>query len=342
VFIDVAVNSHNNTLFVFLSELDTEVMAEIDHIVCTTKGLHVRYIKGVAPYSQLKKWYNKLDFEYLKKEIGWTSSGLTLNGTIIIRVEKLTPEVVEKTYDLIKGDIPPGVIVMTECSGLIEEGIQDRTRPLEGGLRIQSRPNAISRTNASIGFIVTEEGESDEAMILSGHATYTGISNLNDVWQVKKPDDKVGDTILDPDGPRYSDASWTTIDSGVSAVSEIYSNYEVNVVGQVNSSSGFYDGMPVEMTGQETGYTNGYITDLEQDVNSAFYTTLYDQTFADYSSQGGDSGAPVYNKYYEGGGWNANALGIHVGTTGGGDKVFSPVNNIEDDFNKDIDFTGGG
>ncbi len=300
-------------------------------------GVTVKFLQGVATRTKLETWYNKLDFEQLKKDIGWTGSVITSNGTILLSVEKLSPSVIQYVNDDLGGKIPSGVLVLEEAPILDDLSQRDRIRPLEAGIRYVAMDYRDIWVESTSNFLVTESGSNSEVALVSGHSV-----NINRIvyQNTTAVDDRIGHVTIDPSGPRYSDCAWVPLYNGVTAISEIWSAYEVNVVGQVNSST-FYTGMNVEITGLASGYQYGDITYLDQDLGSAKYTTLYNQTKADVTCAEGDSGSPVYNKYYEGGGWNANALGILVGVHSG-DMVFSPVNNIEDDFNKDIDFTGAG
>lgn len=337
VFVDIMGNSHNNTIFVVLTNLDEQTTDQVLQILNPPNDVSVRFLKGVAPRAMLEKWYSNLDFEQLKKEIGWTGSVITGNGTILISVEKLSPDVIQYANEGLDGKVPPGVLVLEEAPMLDDLSQSDRIRPLEAGIRYVAYDWGDSLGAFTSNFLVTESGSNSEVALVSGHS----VDINHYVWQnTSVVNDRIGHVTIDPSGPRDSDCAWVPLYNGVSAISEIWSISEVNVVCQMNSSV-FYTGMNVEITGLTSGYQYGDITYLDQDLSSSKYTTLYDQTKADVTCDDGDSGAPVYNKYYEGGGWNANALGILVGTHSG-DMVFSPVDNIEDDFDKDIAFNGAG
>lgn len=84
-------------------------------------------------------------------------------------------------------------------------------------------------------------------------------------------------------------------------------------------------GWQVRMSGAASGVTSGYIQGYGTLYNGQTY---YNMVYADYSSMGGDSGAPVYmlvnNAIYR-------ILGIHKGTFNGY-KWFSPVSGIKSDL----------
>ena len=81
------------------------------------------------------------------------------------------------------------------------------------------------------------------------------------------------------------------------------------------------------MSGKTTGLSSGDVVAYLYSISSSTHGTLYGQLRADYDSDSGDSGAPVY-KTVTGG---VEIVGIHWGSTASY-TYFSPVSGIEDDL----------
>jgi hypothetical protein len=103
-------------------------------------------------------------------------------------------------------------------------------------------------------------------------------------------------------------------------------------IGAMRANAMFELGDSVQMIGSKTGRQGGVITHVCQDSPTSVIDangltgTMKCQMVADYSSDGGDSGAPIH-------GDGLVLLGIHTGETGvPGDpqelSVFSPIENI--------------
>ena len=90
------------------------------------------------------------------------------------------------------------------------------------------------------------------------------------------------------------------------------------------------------MSGITSGLVYGNVTAIDMGVPSSTHTWLYDQVFATYQSDSGDSGAPIFYKDREilPSLWIIDVNGIHVGRYSG-NTVFSPQSGV----NTDIDAT---
>lgn len=114
-----------------------------------------------------------------------------------------------------------------------------------------------------------------------------------------------------------------------------YSNVEATILdGSLISqpvkgySDPIYVGQTVYMAGKDT-QSYGTVTQIyEEAQHPELGRNLYDQCFASYDREGGDSGAPVYfiqnhNRYI---------TGIHVGYSEGVGAIFSPISGIISDL----------
>jgi hypothetical protein len=166
----------------------------------------------------------------------------------------------------------------------------------------------------------------------------------------------IGTEAVDPNGfacgsreCRYSDSAWiqaapadpsqvpevgkiahTDSDLGSSVIDQNYSRFSVR-----DYKYGT-EGMEVHKMGDNTGWTYGHITDTCVDVNLTDppSATILCQNLADYNSNFGDSGAPVFY-WIDSGQWDSLAVdivGIHWGLTGDGEAIYSPWDGVISDL----------
>ena len=180
-----------------------------------------------------------------------------------------------------------------------------------------------------------------QGFIMSGHVAFfqTGLS-------VGQPSQLpvVGTVLSNPPagGTRTSDSAFVQASSGILLTQQIFGP-PYNVIGEIPSSQTPYQ-TPVNMVGEGSGSSvqSGYILGTGLTVNEQNPNlVLTNQVAANYHSQSGDSGAPVFsspdafnNVYF---------YGIHVGTicfggtgdncTGGSfEPVYSPWEGISHDL----------
>ena len=204
-------------------------------------------------------------------------------------------------------DIP---VVFEYESIPVEESRTSQWRPLIGGIKIRH-----SLSSSTLGFAGEKVHNGDKGYIMTGHAGGIGTT-------IYQPTLLSIGSIIDLEGT-YADAAWVK-----------YSNVEAKVYHtdtDVTKSVKSYDDPSVNdaiyMSGNTTGLSSGDAVAYLYSISSSTHGTLYGQWRADYDSDSGDSGAPVY-KTVTGG---VEIVGIHWGSTASY-TYFSPVSGIEDDL----------
>lgn len=184
-----------------------------------------------------------------------------------------------------------------------------------GGRKIVSMADGGSST---LGFAAKSSDRN--GFVIAGHAG-------NFVGERFQCDGKALGSVLrtsyNMDRPT-TDAAFILADPGVAVTNELANR------GQVWVASPTYvypQNTVVCMYGMESGLTSGKITSTSMTVSYGSGKYRYDQMKASYSSQEGDSGAPVL--YYEGnyGGTKYTLVGLHSGSADGG-ADFSKYTNI--------------
>jgi hypothetical protein len=338
VFCGIFGNSYNNTIFIVLTDNSEDIENEILKCLSPPPNTAVKFLKGFAPLYKLEEWLKLIDTdEFVQNGLPWTGLSITENGTILITLEKVTTEYVGKISELLNGNVPPGILVIAEQPLVQECSQSDRIRPLKAGIKIQSFINDTTMTTSTMNFVCINKNNDTKGIIMAGHAT----REYYYVYQPTYPDDnnKIGHTTWNKIKARYSDAAWVPLYSGVTGTSQIYDpNLTIYVKGQIDYANQ-YVGEMVESLGLTSGYRYGYIKQKFPSISSQTYGTLYNQLKANFTSASGDSGAPVYQQYYEGGMHDSLAFGIFWGTTSGA-SYYSPPDGIERDFGVDLDFAG--
>jgi len=97
-------------------------------------------------------------------------------------------------------------------------------------------------------------------------------------------------------------------------------------------------GTVLEMMGKTSGLEYGEIT-AKGTASHPLYDTLYNQVEVDWDSASGDSGAPVYEKWWEPSEpiFTSTAYGLIWGGSAG-ESYFSPCDGIEADLNENFNF----
>ncbi|MDD1702323.1 MAG: S1 family peptidase [Methanoregula sp.] len=202
----------------------------------------------------------------------------------------------------------------------------DQIRPVIGGIKVNSDGEA-----ATLGFVATDSS-GNRGVVTTGHIGAVGSGLYQPDGSGSSP--FLG--IMDSIGNTYSDSSWTPFTSGITSDPKVYesaSTYTTFKYWDDNPS-----GLTLYKSGVITGVTTGSTVDQSSIWDPHFSKFLQNQWYATYSSSGGDSGSPVYEKYSSG----ATVLvGIHLGVeTSNGYAIFSPVQGIRRDLNWITPLTG--
>lgn len=199
-----------------------------------------------------------------------------------------------------------------EVSGPVEmeQTLQNFFRPLMGGYQIQNPGGGT----CTLGFITTNPANGAPAFVTNSHCTntYWGFDGVAfgqaQWWQ------GVGNEVRDPNGfrcflwgrCRFADAALVqaNVNTAINQVARTtwwgtpgnpgsltVANPPLQVVSHVWWPSW---GQMVDKVGRTTGWNYGFVRNTCVLVNVSFNRRLLCQYYADYWSQGGDSGSPVF------------------------------------------------
>ena len=251
--------------------------------------------------------------------IGW---GHDRYGTMSVQINKdskISSSEIQEIYSVIKKTGEANGINNIPCKfismGLMKtESRTDKIRPLIGGLQIAS-----SGGWGTMGFRA-RDSSGNLGFVTSGHLG------------------SVGSTFYQPDlyGSTYAVGTMriqgsTRSDSGFIR----YSNTDPSVYINDATSMGYssYLNNPTYYTivyksGAATDITSGEVQFIHEAWNPHLSKYLPQQAYADYDSDEGDSGAPVFTWDY----FDPVLVGIHMGQAEPDTGVFSPISGIKSDL----------
>ena len=251
--------------------------------------------------------------------------------------------VIEKVYGLFERtarqegmeNVP---VVFEEVSNaeLIEDARDEQFHPIRGGIQCQN-PDPYGWTHTStIGYSAERHG--NRGYVVAGHLCHndhpTPINYA--MCQPTLTQENLTGYIVDASQQYvHSDSAFVTT-GGYCNVSGFIYLYSSGSIGMVGGNYDPSEGQHVYMSGITSGLVYGNVTAIDMGVPSSTHTWLYDQVFATYQSDSGDSGAPIFYKDREilPSLWIIDVNGIHVGRYSG-NTVFSPQSGV----NTDIDAT---
>lgn len=230
-----------------------------------------------------------------------------MNSSLMVVISEKAPQsedYYQKELTTLVGDVPMKVELghfdRESCSGS-----PTLCRPLIGGIQVEQSPTtavgtltaAFTDNNGVNGFVMSSHVANPAANGLVGQAIgQPDLSNL------------VGTVIANPTlNNRVSDSAFVQLSAGQTTTPNIYPG---EFVAGTMKSSETPDGMSISKYGITTGETSGYIIGKGLTVSDPYYGTLFNQVVTNYSSSGGDSGAPVFTNDDPN---NVYLLGIHVG-----------------------------
>ena len=333
----IFVNPYNNTVFVVVKNLSDEVKNEFLSIMKPANGVHIVFMEGVASLSDLEKWCSHIvDNADNIEELGVRMNTITINelGYIEIGIESINSESVNILNTYLDNEVPSGILVLYE-KGLPTLTSQSSShRPVIGGILVESYSDVISGWNDStMGFYVTWNSGSNQGVLIAGHAS---SDETTDVHQPERTN-KIGDvhTIGNED---YADVALVELDGGISGSPEIYSVGIDCIVTGEKSYNDVLKGDDVELCGITSGIETCEIED-KSNVRHPIYGILSLQLILDYETLEGDSGGPLYQKFYEPSEeiYTATAYGTVWGKDPGIGYANS-ITGIEDDLGVNLDF----
>lgn len=194
-------------------------------------------------------------------------------------------------------------------------GYEDYYRPLIGGIQVMSQSGSF----ATLGFAVQDTNGNKGYVVANHFVPEIGMS----VWQ---PTNSAGNQVgtVSKLGTNTADAAFVPF-SNVEASIHIGGGVRVPVKGTINPTIG----MTVHKSGRTTGVSTGTVTNIGEVAWGSYH--LYDQAFATYINEGGDSGAPVW--YLDA---NSNRLitGINAGNFGS--AYFSQIGNVKNSLSVNV------
>ncbi|GBD32534.1 hypothetical protein HRbin33_01504 [bacterium HR33] len=253
--------------------------------------------------------------------------------------------------------VPLEAIRFTVASPVSEEtghSLRDRARPMLGGLQVST-----DSTVCTLGLnAIWEQVPPSSVFVTASHCTFVRLASDGAVFYQPLPEagNRIGREVHDPPSFRCG-PFWDRDDCRYADVAIILhetSNFEQGFIAQtlnrvgpgrglrgsvetngqrlqiISESPTSLVGEVVEKIGRTTGWTYGEITDTCVHTKGPGDFKFLCQDFATYSSEGHDSGAPVFIWH----GDNTVTLrGIHRGSdTVQNLAVFAPLANVERDL----------
>lgn len=311
---------------------------EKDDKVLKTKGK----IPEIKEEKEKREWLDKLDssgrkvneemLQYMQPEGPLVSCGYNYQGYLVVDIlegseidESTMNEIYEIYNKQAKKDGIEEVPVVFQYSPQIEVTSRTSTwNPLIGGIRVV-RSGGFSST---LGFAVRDEDNpSEEGFLVAGHSAINagGIGSM--FYQPYVSTTKRVGTV-DRLEFEYADAAFIE-DDYRSVDNKIYYD-DTNQLMDVTSFDDPEVGDYVRISGITSGLTSsGRVTDIHYMTTYPGYDILYDQCKAEYSSDSGDSGAPVFKIT---GTSTVCIYGIQSGKIGTSYSLFSPISGITEDL----------
>ena len=376
VYCTTYVNAFNNTLFLVLSNTSKKITNQfisigtvenrtklyeykipasiinqnhteysISREIIVEKNAPVHFIFRKCIYNNyelmnyIKKIRNsKSSFE--EKGLSYKTVGLTVNGTILITLDEVTPENVNKIASILNEKVPADIIVIRKGVNFQQTAFPSRTQEhnvLIGGIKIETI-NATWTSTATLGFIARNLYEDEIGIITVEHFKLYGG---NDVYQ---PDhntnpNKIGD--IDVMWNTTTDACWIEIDDR-EYLAKIYNITadQVLVDEEPRDNNSIRIGQLVWWNGMASNNEAwGTVDDVSWDWNNIAWIRV--DCTGSIKPISGDSGSPVYRKRYDAypDVWRAEPLGLVEGSSFFFDWwLFTSLDIVEEESGDKFDF----
>lgn len=269
-----------------------------------------------TPYNQILNAIEILseNIEYLESQGVYIDSirDDVLNNCVVVDMQELNPSkiAIVKTvadYDFLHFKNSEGITLDVS---------------VEAGTGIY---NVNTNMLSTLGFAATLDGE--PGFVVSGHSAKT----IGDEFATDAEELTIGTVIATAwRNKSTADAAFVQAARRITPTNELASG-SGNIWG--TTSYRLPANTTISMLGQESGLTSGKLQSYSVTSNHASGITIYDQWCATYSSDGGDSGAPImlYEGKYDVSRYTL--LGIHSGrNTKSNVSYFTPYQNIVDEL----------
>ena len=334
----VYVNPYNNTVFIVVKDLDESVKEKFIDIMNPDKGVTIVFKEGVATLEDLERWVEIISSstDSLKADgVEIKSIAVSESGKIKVGVKNLKENKVSTLLSLLELKVPKGALVLYPMGDIGLTSQEESHRPVIGGIMITAYSDELeSWRDSTIGFYVTWDSPKKYGVLIAAHASSSSTTTVYQVYP-----DKIGDTEI-MGGTSDADVTLVEFDSGISGDPEIYSvGITNNVVGDKSYSSVLI-GDDVELCGITSGIETCEI-DAKGPIEHPYYDWLDEQLTVDYETSGGDSGAPLYQKFYEPnpGIYTSIAYGVIWGHNASSHVAYAgSIDAIEDELGETFNF----
>ncbi len=340
------------------------------HLEGGVHAMRVRFEAANFEYIQLKKWHDQfLPIIINQDGVSFVSISNTDNKILIgVEGNKNKDSLLSILNN--KGVPEQAFNVsVTGKVQLESHTLRDYVRPLAGGLGWELETDnffdIFGYGRCTYGFNAMQGGVS--YWVTNSHCTeqFWAVNSSTDYYQhSSSAGSHIGNEAKDPYGftipmlcysnapCRWSDSALIQHNSGVSidfgrivrttfssgpgqGAGSLVINHNIptfHIHSKANNDI-YFEGLWLNKVGQRTGWTTGQINGACATINSTYQGQNYRllcQTLATYTSAGGDSGSPVFNRPYN----NQNHVrlyGIHWGRTGNL-AIFSRITGVENDL----------
>lgn len=312
------VDEEQGAIFIYLSEQSPAVVAAVEKALRALFGpqlppqARIQVLQGTYSFLQLMDWHERIQDVLRLPGVVLTDIDDTTNR-LTVGVEDLQAKVkVERR--LARLGVPREAVIFEQVPPFVfHTNLQDRHRPLVGGLQIEPRDFT---TTCTLGFNAIRQGV--PGFVYAAHcdgAPGQVFAQRFHQPSATLPADEIGQETADPafifrglDCPgvqcRFSDSAFAQLHPGVSASQGLIAATlpELGSLAWEGETIPIHDkllrgpvvGMIVVKVGRRTGTTLGRVFRVCFDANVGISGTIFRcQAEATYVAAPGDSGAPV-------------------------------------------------
>ena len=254
--------------------------------------------------------------------------GYNYNGCMLLLVlegSEIDANTLNSLYMIIKeeasksgiSDVP--IVFTYENMPKEETSRSDYFRPVIGGIRVE-KSNGIG---ATLSF-PAKKSDGTSVVVISGHFAVVAGGLGADIWQSNSSNSTHIIGQVDAIGGDEADAAYVECSNVDEKVYISSTNWEPIVAWR----NPWANGTSISKSGIKTGVTNGYTVDTFIWVESQTFGELDNQCRSNYSSDGGDSGSPVYHMNNN----HLELIGIHRASSNLY-SYFSPISGVMSDLN---------
>lgn len=123
VYVHHSPDWQNGTAYIILTDISPDKTKPILDLFSPHTQENIRFLKALAPLWQIEEWENALlelcTGPLIEKGVQWTSIEKYYDGRILLAVEEITPQTIDILKKVIKGNVPPGILVLWESGKII-------------------------------------------------------------------------------------------------------------------------------------------------------------------------------------------------------------------------------